>query len=78
MNKKYKKGEKVYIINRKLSGDFIVEGQATIVKHICDETYEVRFGDDRETYERFIDPSAQDSPEEYAVLLTESINNNDQ
>jgi len=59
MSKIYEKGEVVFIINRKMSGDFVVEGQATIIKHIEDEQYEVKFGDDHETYERFIDPRAR-------------------
>ena len=76
MIKIYEKGEVVSIINRKMSGDFVVEGCATIVQHIEDEEYEVRFGDDDTTYERFVDSAAQDDPEGYAELLTKSINKN--
>lgn len=57
----YKKGQTVNIINSTMSGVFFVEGQATIVRKLVsgDSLYQVRFGHERGTVTRFVDPLAQ-------------------
>lgn len=74
---KFKKGDQVTIFNQSFSGQFVIEGQAVILKPIrdVDEQYRVRFiGLDGkpslgEDYDRFVDPAGQDSPQEYLKLL---------
>ncbi len=58
----FKKGSKVTVINRTMSGKFYVEGRAEIVSRIndSDEYYKVRFERRLDTLERFVDPQAQD------------------
>ena len=78
-----KKGQKVYIINRKLSGKFFVEGIATIVTpgKTPDDPCTVRFFDwaalstkrtwGAERFQRFVDPAAQEDPHGYVKRLNE-------
>jgi hypothetical protein len=70
---KFRKGQKVYIINSTMGGTFIVEGQATIVRRILDvdSQYLVDFGDGFGPVERFVDPLAQDNPAEFVAHLND-------
>lgn len=72
----FKRGDKVWVINRTWGGKFIVEGQAVILKTRkgVDEQYQVRFirnGEPSlgEEYDRFIDPNAQRHPELYVNAM---------
>ena len=57
----YKPGDRVLVFNANMRGEKIVEGIATIVRHIeaLDHTYMVQFDDalDRGIYERLIGPN---------------------
>jgi hypothetical protein len=66
----FKKGDRVAVINQKLSGVFFVEGRATVVRRVRDlgESYVVRFENGDEC-QRFVDPAAQASPEEFCARL---------
>ncbi len=68
----FSKGDKVHVINSTMSGTFIIEGQATILRRISDvdEQYLVDFGDNMPV-ERFVDPAAQSSPAEFVALLND-------
>jgi len=64
MPRKYKRGDKVYMINQKLSGEFFSEGKATIIgPHGSNEDlYVVQFkGRDEFPVVRYVDPEAQAS-----------------
>ena len=58
----FAKGTTVNIINMTMSGRFVCEGRATIVRAVpdVDSQYIVRFAGEKQTVERFVDPSAQD------------------
>lgn len=68
---KFKKGDKVAIINSTMGGKFIVEGYALIVRPVrdVDSQYLVNFGDGSGSLERFVDPAAQDDPQGFVVRL---------
>lgn len=48
------KGDKVTIYNETMMGETIVEGVATLVRHIRGDRWLVRFPEDARTYERFV------------------------
>lgn len=61
--RKFRKGERVYILNCTISGRFFIEGEATVLRAVDDvaQQYVVSF-DDGIAVERFIDVEAQDDP----------------
>jgi len=71
----FKKGNKIWVINCKMSGTFFVEGRATIRSLVDDmeEQYIVHFDGDRTLghpeCERFVDPAAQDDPGHFVAEL---------
>ena len=66
--KQFETGEKAYVINQTLSGTYIVEGMAMIIKNEGDGAYVVDFGDGQPCV-RFIDPRAQRNPARYVADL---------
>jgi len=57
-------GQSVTILNQTMGGRFVVEGKATITSLLTrDNCYMVDFGDGGGSYERFVDPSAQETPQ---------------
>jgi len=75
---KFKKGDLVYIINRKMNGQYIVEGKAKILRPIdaAENYYDVQFTsepDDDEGYPRFVIPDAQISPQKWCSDMNNLI-----
>jgi hypothetical protein len=72
----FKAGDRVVIINQKMSGLFVLEGEAEILKpiHDVDEQYVVRFGfgSYTDTVERFVDPAAQSDPAAFVARLNQN------
>lgn len=63
-------GQKVTVINSTMSGVYFIEGTATVLKHLDDDRYLVRFGGNAEmSVERYVDPRAQALPAEYVAEL---------
>lgn len=75
--KQHQPGDTVAIVNRSLSGRFVVEGRARVIREIDGGTgrYEVVFVDapasDGSVF-RYVDPAAQRNPESYVAHLNES------
>lgn len=69
----YKKGDSVIVINQTLSGRFIVEGRAKVLRTLrdIDEMYLVSFWGAGEQVQRFIDPQAQKDPDAFVRQLNE-------
>jgi hypothetical protein len=71
---RFKKGDTVQIVNCGLNGTFYVEGEAVVVKPPKgDSQATVRFVDDGETVERFIDPAAQADPFDFVSRLNLAV-----
>lgn len=68
----FKPGQQVWIINRTLGGQYLVEGSARVMRRLGNDRYRVRFPDG-DLVERFVDPKAQADP--YAYVRT--LNNNE-
>lgn len=73
----FKRGDKVTIISQTMSGQFRVEGKASVVLPADnpDDMALVRFLDDppRHFVRRFIDPAAQDDPDAFVAALNDSL-----
>lgn len=67
----YKKGDHVVVINQTQGGRFVIEGWADVVRPIkdVDEQYVVKFEGHGERAERFIDPLAQERPNDFVKNL---------
>ena len=72
----FTKGDRVTIINQTFSGKFILEGEAEILSPISDtsERYSVRFGFGRsaDVVTRYVDPGAQDNPQDFIDRLNDT------
>lgn len=68
---RFKKGQRVFIINCTAGGTFFIEGEAIVVKppKSDGEQAEVRFIKSGELYDRFIDPEAQADPFDFVSRL---------
>jgi hypothetical protein len=71
----YKKGAHVVVINQTQGGRFMIEGWATVVRPIkdVDDQYLVEFEGHKERAERFIDPLAQERPNDFVKKLNEQV-----
>ncbi len=71
----FAKGTTVNIINMTMTGRFICEGRATIVRAVpdVDSQYIVRFAGEKQTVERFVDPNAQDDLEACLAALNKPL-----
>ena len=68
----FKRGQRVAIINRTLSGRFIVESKEAIVqKRAYGDMYAVRI--DGDTVSRFINPAAQADPVAFVARLNAQV-----
>lgn len=68
----HKRGDRVTVFSRNGRGEYIIEGEATIVRPIkaLDYTYMVAFSDGQ--YQRFVDPDGQADPQAFLAKLTQS------
>jgi hypothetical protein len=66
-----KERQKVAVINMTLGGKFFIETfEGKVMKDLGGGYYRVRIG--KESFERFVDPAAQDNPLEYVAKLNAS------
>lgn len=73
MQHTYDKGDRVAIVNRTMSGKFIVEGYASVTSRAdATEHYKVRFTGDRASYLRFVNLEAQEDPYKYVAELNKT------
>ena len=63
-------GQTVVIVNRSMSGRYMIEGRATLVQPTSQpEHWYVQFIGEQDTYRRYIDMAAQDNPDAYIAML---------
>lgn len=73
----FKKGDWVFIINQSAGGEFYIEGKGQIVAPVktIEDRYKVRIKqrESWETYERYVDPNAQDDPYDFTSRLNAQL-----